>query len=219
MTQINQKYLTFLRIDSTPSKCRIQKERNRIRQERKHINGNNETFIRWDVEKFVNDELKRFVPLPRIYSVPIYELEQKAKHKNIGNLIDCVRPTITMCDSDYRARVEFFKKTQIQVNCGAYYDITSLFLLDDIVEWGYNQLEWDQIRTAEDIILAMRADKEMRESEAFIPRPGSHWLVEVECRSNVIAVCNSGQGFYIPGQEPCWAFSHVSRWIKEIVTE
>jgi hypothetical protein len=51
------------------------------------------------------------------------------------------------------------------------------------------------------------------------PKPGSLWLVVVECRYNVIAVCTSGQGFYIPGQEPCWHFSHVDFWIKEIVPE
>lgn len=48
------------------------------------------------------------------------------------------------------------------------------------------------------------------------PKPDSFWLVVVECRYNVIAVCGSGRGFYIPGQEPCWAFDHVSDWITEI---
>lgn len=50
----------------------------------------------------------------------------------------------------------------------------------------------------------------------FIPRAGSLWLVVVECRYNVVAVCSSGYGFYIPGQEPCWHFSHVAEWIAEI---
>lgn len=53
----------------------------------------------------------------------------------------------------------------------------------------------------------------------FIPKANSLWLVVVECRYNVIAVCASGRGFYIPGQEPCWNFSHVSEWIKEIKPE
>ena len=51
------------------------------------------------------------------------------------------------------------------------------------------------------------------------PKTGSLWLVVVECRYNAIAVCASGPGFYIPGQEPCWHFSHVDDWIKEIVPE
>lgn len=51
---------------------------------------------------------------------------------------------------------------------------------------------------------------------AFVPRAGSLWLVVVECRYNVVAVCVSGKGFYIPGQEPCWHFSHVAEWIAEI---
>jgi hypothetical protein len=53
----------------------------------------------------------------------------------------------------------------------------------------------------------------------FVPRPGSLWLVVVECRHNVVAVCVSGKGFYIPGQEPCWHFSHVDQWIAEIDPE
>lgn len=49
------------------------------------------------------------------------------------------------------------------------------------------------------------------------PKPNSLWLVVVECRYNVVAVCVSGERFYIPGQEPCWDFSHVNDWIKEII--
>ncbi len=49
-------------------------------------------------------------------------------------------------------------------------------------------------------------------------KPNSFWLVVVESRYNVVAVCSSGKGFYIPGQEPCWDFSHVSEWIREIET-
>lgn len=51
------------------------------------------------------------------------------------------------------------------------------------------------------------------------PKPNSFWLVVVECRYNVIAVCASGKGFYIPGQEPCWGFDHVAEWITEIDPE
>jgi hypothetical protein len=54
---------------------------------------------------------------------------------------------------------------------------------------------------------------------AFVPRAGSLWLVVVECRYNVVAVCVSGKGFYIPGQEPCWGFSHVAEWVREITVE
>ena len=49
-----------------------------------------------------------------------------------------------------------------------------------------------------------------------LPEPNSCWLVIVECRHNVVRVCASGKGFYIPGQEPCWDFSHVDKWIKQI---
>lgn len=55
--------------------------------------------------------------------------------------------------------------------------------------------------------------------ENFIPKPDSMWLVVVECRYEVIHVCISGKGFYIPGQEPLWDFSHISEWIKEIIPE
>lgn len=48
------------------------------------------------------------------------------------------------------------------------------------------------------------------------PAPDSMWLVIVESRHNVIRVCSSGKGFYIPGQEECWDFSHVSEWIEEV---
>ena len=52
---------------------------------------------------------------------------------------------------------------------------------------------------------------------SFIPKPDSMWLVIVECRYNVIRVCVSGKGFYIPGQEPCWGFDCVTQWISEII--
>jgi len=51
----------------------------------------------------------------------------------------------------------------------------------------------------------------------FIPKPSSMWLVVVECRYDVIRVCASGKGFYIPGQEPRWEFACVKKWISEIV--
>jgi hypothetical protein len=53
--------------------------------------------------------------------------------------------------------------------------------------------------------------------EVITPLPDSMWLVIVECRYEVIHVSVNGDGFYIPGQEPCWDLSHVSEWIKEIV--
>lgn len=52
--------------------------------------------------------------------------------------------------------------------------------------------------------------------DSFKPKPNSFWLVVVECRYNVVAVDHAGDGFYIPGQEPCWDLSHVDKWVKEI---
>ena len=51
----------------------------------------------------------------------------------------------------------------------------------------------------------------------FKPRPHSMWLVEVECRQNVVVVGADGKGIFIPGQEPYWDLSHVSKWINEII--
>jgi hypothetical protein len=48
------------------------------------------------------------------------------------------------------------------------------------------------------------------------PKPDSMWLVIVECRYDVIHVSVKGDGVFIPGQEPCWALDHVSKWIREI---
>ena len=56
-------------------------------------------------------------------------------------------------------------------------------------------------------------------SEPFTPAAESLWLVTVEGRYNVIRVCTSGRGFYIPGQEPCWPFDHVDEWIREIIPQ
>lgn len=47
--------------------------------------------------------------------------------------------------------------------------------------------------------------------------PNSMWLVVVECRHDVIRVSPDGKGFFIPGQEPCWAFAHITEWIKQIL--
>lgn len=53
------------------------------------------------------------------------------------------------------------------------------------------------------------------------PPEGSLWLVWVECRPQVIAVAAAKpgelpKGFFIPGQEPCWHFNHVSQWICQV---
>jgi len=57
------------------------------------------------------------------------------------------------------------------------------------------------------------------ESDTFKPKPHSMWLVEVECRQNVVVVGADGKGIFIPGQEPYWDLSHVSKWINEIIPE
>ena len=46
--------------------------------------------------------------------------------------------------------------------------------------------------------------------------PDSMWLVVYECRYNVIRVSPLGDGFFAPGQEPCWRFDNVTEWIQEI---
>lgn len=46
--------------------------------------------------------------------------------------------------------------------------------------------------------------------------PCSYWIVTVECIRQVVQVSAEGDGFFIPGQEPCWDFSHVKEWIAEI---
>ncbi len=50
----------------------------------------------------------------------------------------------------------------------------------------------------------------------FRPAAGSLWLVVVECRYNVVKVSADGNGFFIPGQEPCWLLPHVSEWLEQI---
>ncbi len=51
---------------------------------------------------------------------------------------------------------------------------------------------------------------------AFAFKPNSMWLVVVECRVTVVQVSARGDGFFIPGQEPCYDFAHVSYWIAEV---
>ena len=55
--------------------------------------------------------------------------------------------------------------------------------------------------------------------EKWTPIPDTMWLVGVECQYNVIRVSPNGKGFFIPGQEPCWHFDHVDKWIREIKLE
>lgn len=50
-------------------------------------------------------------------------------------------------------------------------------------------------------------------------KPNSHWLVMVECILQVIKISPRCDGFFIPGQEPCWHFPHVQDWIAEIPAE
>ncbi len=50
----------------------------------------------------------------------------------------------------------------------------------------------------------------------FRPAAGSLWLVVVECRYNVVKVSTDGNGFFIPGQEPCWLLPHVAEWLEQI---
>lgn len=42
------------------------------------------------------------------------------------------------------------------------------------------------------------------------------WLVVVDHRYEVIHVAPDGSGLFIPGQEPCWDFSCVAQWIREV---
>lgn len=53
--------------------------------------------------------------------------------------------------------------------------------------------------------------------EGFKPQPNSMWLVVYEYRYDIVRVSADGKGFFAPGQEPCWSFDCVSKWIKEIV--
>ena len=51
----------------------------------------------------------------------------------------------------------------------------------------------------------------------FHPTPSSMWLVIVECVFQVVYVSPCGEGFFIPGQEPCWGLDHVDTWVREII--
>lgn len=52
---------------------------------------------------------------------------------------------------------------------------------------------------------------------SFRPNPNSMWLVVYECRHNVVRVSPQGDGFFAPGQEPCWNLRDIQEWIKEII--
>lgn len=52
--------------------------------------------------------------------------------------------------------------------------------------------------------------------DGFRPAACSLWLVVVECRYNVVKVSTDGNGFFIPGQEPCWLLPHVAEWLEQI---
>ena len=49
-------------------------------------------------------------------------------------------------------------------------------------------------------------------------RPNSLWLVEYECRYDVVRVSPQCDGFFAPGQEPCWGLDQAD-WIAEISPE
>lgn len=59
--------------------------------------------------------------------------------------------------------------------------------------------------------------KEYRKRPKFVD-PDSMWLVVYECRYEVIRVSPLGDGFFAPGQEPCWGFDNISEWVREIKT-
>lgn len=47
------------------------------------------------------------------------------------------------------------------------------------------------------------------------PKPDSMWLVVYETRWDVVRVSPQGDGFFAPGQEPCWHMDNAV-WIREI---
>jgi hypothetical protein len=84
--------------------------------------------------------------------------------------------------------------------------------------WGCDTM--DHLLTDLEYVLdKMTVHRKEPASSASRPQlsPNSMWLVVVECRYEVVRVCVSGKGFYIPGQEPCWGFDHAPEWIKEII--
>jgi len=52
----------------------------------------------------------------------------------------------------------------------------------------------------------------------YRPNPGANsmWLVNAESRVDCVRISPDGNGFFIPGQEPCWTFGHIKKWIREI---
>lgn len=55
-----------------------------------------------------------------------------------------------------------------------------------------------------------------KESVPYGVNPDSMWLVEYECGYEVIRVSSLQDGFFSPGQEPCWGFSNIEKWLYEI---
>lgn len=43
---------------------------------------------------------------------------------------------------------------------------------------------------------------------------GQIWLVFCECQIHAVLINCFNNGFYLPGQEPCWGFSHARTWLK-----
>ena len=56
-----------------------------------------------------------------------------------------------------------------------------------------------------------------KETVPYGVNPESMWLVEYEKRYEVIRVSSLQDGFFAPGQDVCWGFSNVEKWIKEII--
>lgn len=66
------------------------------------------------------------------------------------------------------------------------------------------------------------------DNELIIIKPNSFWLVNYECRLEIIRISPIIKidkdkkeifGFFAPGQEPCWGLSAITEWIKEIKTD
>lgn len=50
-------------------------------------------------------------------------------------------------------------------------------------------------------------------------KPNSMWFVIHDSGYDVVRVSADGNGFFVPGQDPCWGFDSVAVWIKEIKPE
>ena len=74
------------------------------------------------------------------------------------------------------------------------------------------------IHKNEHLELDLKHKRQLRSIKSRPPgvKPDSMWLVVYECRYEVIRVSPLGDGFFAPGQEPCWAFDNVAEWIREI---